>query len=183
MTAMTRLLVLAAVVAAGLFRCDAAPSTIVIITPAAPAAPAMAQVARGPITTADGRVYAVVRLVAAWSECTNLGGDHAILEVDEPAHRRVHVGGHGAHLQLGLFSPWFGNEPRPPADAPRYFIAQVEMRDGDRIAAGEIGDCMGRRWPVPEGIASDLVRARDLDAARLRLAELVAVDQSPTGAW
>jgi hypothetical protein len=119
----------------------------------------------GPIVGADHRIYAVARLVANVEECSNLGGEHDTLEIDEPAHRLIHAGGHGDHLVGG--TSMYGVVPGPE----RYYIAVL-----DRFGPVDIADpgwCL-RDLPHYSGHAVRLVPARDRADAQRRLAEVAA---------
>jgi hypothetical protein len=116
------------------------------------------------VVGADHRIYAVARLIANVGECSNMGGEHDTLEIDEPVHRLIHAGGHGMHL-VGGESSYRVVEPE------RYYIAVL-----DQFAAVDIADpgwCL-HDLPHYAGHAEHLVPARDLADAQRRLAEVAA---------
>src|SRR5258706_2449810 len=123
--------------------------------------PATVDTTVAPIVGPDGRTYAVVHLIANAEECSNLGGEHDTLELDEPAHRLIHAGGHGEHLVGGATS--YGMSAVPD----RYYIAVL-----DQFGPVEIRDpgwCLDH-LPHYDGHAQVLLPARDRADARSRLA-------------
>ncbi len=112
----------------------------------------------------DHRIYAVARLVGNVEECSNMGGEHDTLEIDEPVHRLIHAGGHGMYL-VGGASMYKSVEPE------RYYIAVLDQFSP--IAIRDPGWCL-HDLPHYAGHAEHLVPARDRADALRRLAEVAA---------
>ena len=160
---------------------DVVPSAVADIAPAA--------AALGPVTAPDGRILAVVSLIATFEECSGMGGEHDILAVDGAAGAAaaapalVHAGGHGVHLQLGGDPPiarLAGDLAGPPAPAPpRWFVAELSnvprpSEDHDGNPDSSVGGWCLDRMPATGGEALRLIPASDRDAARRLLAALAA---------
>lgn len=130
--------------------------------------PATRDDSAGVLAGRDGHLYAVVRLVAAREECSNLGGEHATLAIDEPAARVVHAGGHGVRLGFGATSS--GNE----VASDRYFIAELRtLTNEPGKPIRNPGWCLGE-LPRYHGDVARLVPVHDRADGQRRLAEIAA---------
>lgn len=135
---------------------------------------------------ADGRSFAVVRAVLRLDECTGLGGEHYVFEIDEPG-RTAKRNAHGFHLHLGLL-PSFVNAFAPtPA---RYFVAELRSPIEATVSAGlrNARVCLGA-LPEFDARVSRLIEAPNLETARRMLPMIaqrgmppLAVDLKPEGA-
>ena len=105
-------------------------------------------------------ITAVVRIAGETEECSNLGGRHYTLEIDESAHRIVHFGGHG---QLPIDgSSWPAIEANP---RERYYVAKVRF---DPFTLADGGWCLPPTHYAGSALA--MRPATDLADARAQLA-------------
>lgn len=122
----------------------------------------------GPVRLSDGRVLAVVVLKARVVECSNLGGEHDVFQVDErgdgggrPPPRVVLGGGHGQWTRL---VPGVGPISSP---GPAY-IGEISWGAAPPDDAGWCLDSL----PPAAGRVRNLKAAHDLESARAALRKL-----------
>lgn len=119
-------------------------------------------------TTSPGplETHAVVQIVGEQEECSNLGGRHYTLEIDEPARRRVHFGGHGQATIDGFYTATDDvvSAARVKPEH-RYYVAKIQFETFDET---DWNWCVDRARFA--GVARDLEPATGLAEARAKLA-------------
>jgi hypothetical protein len=122
----------------------------------------------------------VVQLVDWREECSNEGGEHYTLALDEPGNvpRVVHAGGHGIDLHLAGAGPlgrWELPLDAPGPVASGYFVAEVALRDPPYDATHDVPAWCLSGLPSYAGSVLRLLPASDRDAARRQLAEIAVL--------
>lgn len=124
---------------------------------------------------ADGREFAVVRLVSVTHECSGAGGEHYAFEIEEPAHLRgglAHLGGHAVYLGLIPSAVSLAHTPRPAAGVQRYVVelAMTPPVDEDTDAnpdSSRAGWCLSHLPRFDASITRALPAADADEAGRL----------------